>query len=74
MKLSELFETGPYGWGTEKQPKAVVRAGEKPEIVPPTTGGFSKHPYQNRLVGTDESTQDAKKKRLKKRKEIDTAE
>ena len=51
MKISNILETGPFGWGTEKRPSAVVSVSTKSKKVKPNTGGSSKHPYQGKLVG-----------------------
>jgi hypothetical protein len=48
MRINEFFD---------KRPSYVVGSRDKPKKIKPTTGHQSKHPYQGRLVGTDESTQ-----------------
>lgn len=53
MKISDIFESGPFGWGSEKPPKKVVRSNNKPKKVKPSPYGYSKHPYQHRLVGEE---------------------
>ena len=53
MRIIDIVESKPFGWGSEKSPKTVVKSTSKPKIVPPTTSGFSKHPYQGKLVGEE---------------------
>ncbi len=57
MKINDVFESGPYGWGTEKQPKSVVSTTNKPKLTKPSRGGEQPHPYQGKLVGATESSQ-----------------
>lgn len=54
MNLHDIFESKAF----HKQD--VVRADDKPQIVPPERDGSSPHPYQGRLVGEEDDTLDTK--------------
>lgn len=61
MRIIDIVESKPFGWGSENPPKAVVRSKNKPKVVKPSTGGYTKHPYKGQLVGEDGKLSSGKK-------------
>lgn len=46
----------------DQRPYSVVKTTDKPQIVKPTTGGESPHPYQGKLVGEDSAARNRNRK------------